>query len=189
MVIVGVAGLQEGRNAVLQTDKRGTNREELVPGDGAVRVPVQIAPFPDGGIGPATGHVGLRLQLHLHVVLGELVPLREVAHHIEEPVAHAPREVLHVLLQALALLVTLAVVVDVQVAVDGRQAPGGLRVAQAALLVDGAIRGPRLIRVGADASSQVRLLGALRDADAFGLHALQLADPAGSTMHLLAGIN
>jgi len=46
MVVVGVAGFQEWCDAVLQADERSTDREQLVPGDGAIGVAVQIAPFP-----------------------------------------------------------------------------------------------------------------------------------------------
>lgn len=56
---------------------------------------VQIAPLPDGGVSPAARQVSLGLALHLLVVGGELAAFRHVTHNVEQPVAHAPREVQH----------------------------------------------------------------------------------------------
>lgn len=61
---------------------------------------VEVAPLPDGGVGPAAREVGLGLALHAQVVRRELAALRHVAHDVEQPVAHAPREVQHLALAA-----------------------------------------------------------------------------------------
>lgn len=61
---------------------------------------VEVAPLPDGGVGPAAREVGLGLALHAEVVRRELAALRHVAHDVEQPVAHAPREVQHLVLVA-----------------------------------------------------------------------------------------
>jgi hypothetical protein len=68
-----------------------------------VVVRVEVAPLPDGGVGPAAREVGLGLALHAQVVRRQLAPLRHVAHDVEQPVAHAPREVCHLALRALLL--------------------------------------------------------------------------------------
>jgi len=139
MVVVGVAGFQEWCDAVLQADQRSTDGEQLVPGDGAIGVAVQIAPFPHRSVGPAPGVVGLGLQLHLHVVIGQLIALGQIPHSVEQPVEHAPGEVLEVLTLAGPRLVAGPVVIDVHVGVVRIGATGLSTVAPAALLVDGAI--------------------------------------------------
>lgn len=189
MVLVGVAGLEEGCDAVLETDQRSTDGEELVARDGAIGIAVQVAPLPHGGVRPATRVVGLRLQLHLHVVLGQLVALGQVAHHVEQPVAHAPGEVLQVLALAAPGLVASAVVVDVHVRVVRIGAAGLAAVAPAALLIHRAVRRPGLVGIGADQAASVHLLRALRNAHAFGLLVVHLADATGSAAHRFAQIH
>lgn len=189
MIIVGIARHQEGGDAMFQTDEWSPNGEKFVPGDGTIRVTVQIAPFPDGSVTPASSHVRLGLQLHLHVVFGEFVPFGQIAHHIEEPVAHASRKVLHVFFETLALLMAFAIIVDMQVAIDGSQASGRFGVAQTALLIDGAVRRPSFICIGADTSSHIQLFGTLWNANASSLHTFQLANSASAAVHFLTGID
>jgi len=61
-------------------------------------------------------------------------------------------------------------------------------VAPAALLVDGAIRWPGLVGVGAHQTAGVQLFGALRDAHALGLLVVHLTDATGSAANPLAEI-
>lgn len=82
----------------------------------------------------------------------------------------------------------LSVVIDLDVVVLLVLARGRLGIAQATLTVDLAIRVPGLIAVGAHATTQILLLGALRDADALGLSALGLADLASAATDLGAGV-
>lgn len=110
---------------------------------------VEVAPLPNGGVGPAAREVGLGLALHLEVVVGELAALGQVAHDVEEPVAHAPREVRHLALGALGHLPAHAVVLDLHVVVLRRAAQVAAVQAQAALPVHLAVRRPRLVVVGA----------------------------------------
>lgn len=63
-----------------------------------VVVRVEVAPLPDGGVGPAAREVGLGLALHLQVMRSQLASLRHIAHYVEQPVTHAPREVQHLVL-------------------------------------------------------------------------------------------
>ena len=58
MVVVVVAGVQEGGHAVLQGVEAGLEREQLVAGDHVVVV--EVAPLPDGGVGPAQALVADR---------------------------------------------------------------------------------------------------------------------------------
>lgn len=179
MVVVLVAAVQEGRDAVLQRHQRRADREQLVPGhepahtthsgyraargtegplvvasSPVVVVRVQVAPLPDGCVGPAAREVGLGLALHLQVVRRELAPLGHVAHYVEQPVPHATREVQHLVFVTLGHLAAHAVVLDLHVVVLRPAAQLGPVQAQAALLVHLAIRRPRLVVVGAHLQHQ-----------------------------------
>jgi len=55
-------------------------------------------------------------------------------------------------------------------------------------VVDGAVRWPGLVGVGANQAAGVQLLGALRDAHALGLLVVHLADATGSAANPLAEI-
>jgi hypothetical protein len=102
VVVVLVAVVEEGRDAVLQRHEGCADREELVARDRTVVwVTVEVAPLPDGGVGPAAGHVALGLAFHLLVEGRQLVAVSHVAHDVEQPVAHTPGEVVHLLVQAL----------------------------------------------------------------------------------------
>lgn len=61
---------------------------------------IQIAPFPYGSIGPATCHIGFGFVLHVQVVFWQGVAFGQIAHHVEQPVAHATREVAHLIVGA-----------------------------------------------------------------------------------------
>lgn len=61
---------------------------------------VQIAPFPNGSVGPAQSEVGFSFFFEFEVVLGQLLAVGEVPHDVEEPVAHTSGEVGHLLLGA-----------------------------------------------------------------------------------------
>lgn len=67
-------------------------------------------------------------------------------------------------------------------------AGGVLGIAQAPLTMHLAVRVPSLISVGADATTEVLLLGALRDADALCLFSLCLTHSPSLAMDLRAGI-
>lgn len=189
MILVGIARLQERRNAMLQADQRCAYGEQLVAGHRAIGVAIQVTPFPYSCVGPAARVVGLGLQLHLHVVFGQLVALGQIAHHVEQPVAHATREVFQILAVANARLVAGAIVVDVQMRIVWMTAARILDVAPATLLVDGAVRGPGLVLVGAHMTTHIRLLGALGNAHALWLALVQLANATGAAVHDLARIN
>ena len=54
--------------------------------------------------------LSLRLLLQLFVVRRQLVPLGQLPHHVEEPLAHPPREVFELVLSAFGDLATFACV-------------------------------------------------------------------------------
>lgn len=110
---------------------------------------VEVAPLPDGGVGPAAREVGLGLALHLEVVVGQLAALGHVAHDVEQPIAHAPREVRHLALGAVGHLAAHAVVLDLHVVVLRAAADVAAVQAQAALPIHLAVRRPRLVVVRA----------------------------------------
>lgn len=84
---------------MLECHQGSPDREELVPGhDTIVGMPVEIAPLPDGRVRPAQRVIRLGLALHLQIMRRQLLTVGQVAHDVEEPVAHSPREVGHVLL-------------------------------------------------------------------------------------------
>lgn len=99
VVVVLVAAVEEGCDAVLQRHEWRTDGEQLVHGhESVIVVRVQVTPLPDGGVSPAARQVGLGLALHGQVVRRQLAALSHVAHYVEQPVAHAPREVGHLVL-------------------------------------------------------------------------------------------
>lgn len=150
---------------------------------------VEVAPLPDGRVGPAAREVGLGLALHGEVVRRQLAPLRHVAHDVEQPVAHATREVRHLVLAALRHLATSAVVLDLNVVVLRAAAQLGAVEAEAALLVHFAVGGPGLVVVGAHLAARVGLVGTLLDAVADGVAVLvDLAHATSAAVHLQAWI-
>ena len=63
-------------------------------------IAVQVAPLPHDGVGPLVRLVQFSFLLHLLVLPGEEVSGCHIAHHREEPFAHAPGEVLQLFLFA-----------------------------------------------------------------------------------------
>lgn len=190
MVLVRVARLQKWRNAVLQRQQRRSDREQLVPGHGTiVRMSVQVAPLPDGRIRPASRQIRFGLVSHFDVVRRQFPTVGQIFHDVEQPVAHATREIFLLLFGALIHLPALAVVVDVDVLDLFVRAGGVLFVAQATLAVHFAVRRPGLVEVGADTATGIVFKRTIGDADARGGGAFGLADTTGAAVDLAARID
>lgn len=201
-------GARIGNNSCRETDLDDSmsKKSKIAASVPVWRESVQIAELPDGRVGPAPRHVGLRLALHLQVVRGQLGPVCQVPHDVEEPVAHPSWEIRHFVFgaflhkrQHLAVLLgvsgtytrlaTLAVVLDVDVLVVLASALWVSSVAETALLVDGAVGSPGLVVVRADLPAGLRLDGTRGDAHALGLtFRVHFADSTSAAVDLNARI-
>ena len=94
VVRVLVTGVQEGGQAMLESVERSLEWEELVSGDHVIFwVLVKITPLPHSRIAPSQALLRLSLLLQLLVVRGDLVPVSQVLHDVEQPLPHPPGEV------------------------------------------------------------------------------------------------
>lgn len=101
VVIVDVARIQKGGDAVFEGHQGRLDWEELMTRHGSVvRVAIQVTPFPNGRVRPAQRMIHLRLALHLQIMRRQLLTIRQVAHNVKQPVAHSSREISHVLFLA-----------------------------------------------------------------------------------------
>lgn len=94
VVVVSVASVEEGSDAVLEGHERSADREQFVAGYfSVVRVSVQIAEFPDCRVGPPAALILLGFTLQLQEVRTQVVTVSQIPHHVHQPVTHAPREI------------------------------------------------------------------------------------------------
>ena len=60
-------------------------------------VSIEIAEFPDGSIGPLAAQILLGFTFQFEEVRAEVVSVGQVPHDVEQPIAHAPRKVHHLI--------------------------------------------------------------------------------------------
>lgn len=190
MIVIRVTGFQERSDTMFQGHKRSTNREQFMTRHGSVvRLSIQIAPLPNSSIRPSSGLVSLRFLLHNFVVVGQLVTLGQITHHRVQPFAHASREVVHLFGCAIGLFAALTVVIDMHMLVFGTFAGSIVRIAKASLAIYFTGRIPCRVVVGADQTTWVILLGALRYTCTCRFIVFHLADSASTASNVGTGIN